>query len=116
YKREVKRPAYLNEVQDFKIQSLEHPKDHNKILKTLLSSPDIASKKWVYDQFDVGSDTINRPGVSNSGVIRMEGTNKGLAMKTDCNGRYVYLNPRRGGQIAVAEAARNVVCSGAKPL
>src|SRR5699024_10082947 len=73
-------------------------------------------KKWVYDQFDVGSDTINRPGDSNSGVIRMEGTNKGLAMKTDCNGRYVYLNPRRGGQIAVAEAARNVVCSGAKPL
>jgi phosphoribosylformylglycinamidine synthase len=59
---------------------------------------------------------VNAPGASDSGVIRIKGTKKGLAVKTDCNGRYVYLNPRRGGQIAVAEAARNVVCSGAKPM
>ena len=64
----------------------------------------------------VRTNTVNGPGASDSGVIRIKGTNKGLAVKTDCNGRYVYLNPRRGGQIAVAEAARNVVCSGAKPM
>ncbi|HLR31758.1 MAG TPA: AIR synthase related protein, partial [Fodinibius sp.] len=74
-------------------------------------------KQWVYEQYDtmVRTNTVNGPGPSDSGLVRIKGTNKGLAVKTDCNGRYVYLNPRRGGQIAVAEAARNVVCSGAKP-
>lgn len=118
YVREAKRPAYLDEVQQFDPQSLDHPDDHNEILKSLLNSPNIASKRWAYEQYDtmVRTNTINRPGSTDSGVIRIKGTNKGLAMKTDCNGRYVYLNPRRGGQIAVAEAARNVVCSGARPV
>src|SRR5690625_1799181 len=62
------------------------------------------------------ASTVSGPGDSNSGVIRIKGSRKGLAAKTDCNGRYVYLNPRKGGQIAVAESARNVVCSGAKPV
>jgi phosphoribosylformylglycinamidine synthase subunit PurL len=118
YVRESKRPAYLDEVQSFDINSIEHPSDHNEILKKLLSSPNIASKRWVYEQYDtmVRTNTVNGPGVSDSGVIRLKGSKKGLAAKTDCNGRYVYLNPRRGGQIAVAESARNVVCSGAKPV
>ncbi|NBC27015.1 MAG: phosphoribosylformylglycinamidine synthase subunit PurL, partial [Bacteroidetes bacterium] len=92
--------------------------DHNKTLNSLLSSPNISSKRWVHEQYDtmVRTNTVNAPGASDSGVIRVKGTSKGLAVKTDCNGRYVYLNPRRGGQIAVAEAARNVVCSGAKPV
>lgn len=118
YVRETKVPEYLKETQSFDIDSLDHPQDHKEILKQLLSSPNIASKRWAYEQYDtmVRTNTVNGPGASDSGVIRIKGTNKGLSVKTDCNGRYVYLNPRRGGQIAVAEAARNVVCSGAKPM
>jgi len=118
YKREAKRPEYLDEVQSFDINSLDHPKNHNEIVKQLLGSPNIASKRWAYEQYDtmVRTNTVNGPGASDSGVVRIKGTNKGLAVKTDCNGRYVYLNPRKGGQIAVAEAARNVVCSGARPM
>ena len=118
YVRESKRPDYLDEVQNFDPESLDHPENHNEILTRLLSSPNIASKRWVHEQYDtmVRTNTVNAPGASDSGVIRIKGTNKGLAVKTDCNGRYVYLNPRKGGQIAVAESARNVVCSGAKPV
>ncbi len=118
YERETKRPAYLDETQNFNIESLDHPNDHNDIIEQLIGSPNIASKRWAYEQYDtmVRTNTVNAPGASDSGVVRIKGTNKGLAVKTDCNGRYVYLNPRRGGQIAVAEAARNVVCSGAKPM
>jgi len=118
YEREAEKPAYLNEVQGFDFNSIKHSKNQNETLKKLLGSPNIASKRWVHEQYDtmVRTNTVNAPGASDSGVIRLKGTNKGLAVKTDCNGRYVYLNPRRGGQIAVAEAARNVVCSGAKPV
>lgn len=118
YEREAERPTYLDETQNFDTNSLNHSSKHNEILKTLLSSPNIASKRWVHEQYDtmVRTNTVNGPGGTDSGVVRIKGTNKGLAVKTDCNGRYVYLNPRRGGQIAVAEAARNVVCSGAKPI
>ena len=118
YVRESKRPDYLDEVQNFDTESLSHPENHNEILTSLLSSPNVASKRWVHEQYDtmVRTNTVNAPGASDSGLIRIKGTNKGLAVKTDCNGRYVYLNPRKGGQIAVAESARNVVCSGAKPV
>lgn len=118
YERETRRPDYLDETQNFDIDALDHPGDHNVVLNRLLGSANIASKRWAFKQYDtmVRTNTVNGPGASDSGVIRIKGTNKGLAVKTDCNGRYVYLNPRRGGQIAVAEAARNVVCSGAKPM
>lgn len=118
YVRETKKPAYLDEVQSFDANSIEHSDDHNEITKKLLNSPNIASKKWVHEQYDtmVRTNTVTGPGASDSGVIRIKGTKKGLVAKTDCNGRYVYLNPRKGGQIAVAESARNVVCSGAKPM
>jgi phosphoribosylformylglycinamidine synthase len=118
YKRESKKPSYLEETQAFDIDSLDHPADHNDIVKQLLGSPNVASKRWVYEQYDtmVRTNTVNGPGASDSGVVRIKGTDKALAVKTDCNGRYVYLNPRKGGQIAVAESARNVVCSGAKPM
>lgn len=118
YVREATRPAYLDKVQNFDIDSLEHPADHNEILVKLLAAPNIASKRWVHEQYDtmVRTNTVNAPGASDSGVIRIKGSKKGLAVKTDCNGRYVYLNPRKGGQIAVAESARNVVCSGGKPV
>jgi phosphoribosylformylglycinamidine synthase len=91
--------------------------DYNKLLSEIISRPSIASKKFVYEQFDyqVGTNTVVPPG-SDAAVLRVRGTNKALAMTTDCNGRYVYLDPRVGGAIAVAEAARNIVASGASPL
>ena len=87
-------------------------------LEQLLSSPTIASKTWVYRQYDstVRANTIVGPGPADAAVIRLRGTNKAIAVKTDCNGRYVYLNPRVGGRSAVAEAARNVACTGARPM
>lgn len=118
YEREAREPGYLSETRGYNLENLDHPKDLDAVLQRLISSPNIASKRWVHEQYDtmVRTNTVNRPGASDSGVVRIKGTNKGLAVKTDCNGRYVYLNPRRGGQIAVAESARNVVCSGAKPM
>ncbi|WP_414676492.1 phosphoribosylformylglycinamidine synthase subunit PurL [Longimicrobium sp.] len=85
-------------------------------LRQLLDSPSIASKRWVYEQYDstVRTNTVVGPG-SDAAVLRLRGTNKAVAMTVDCNGRYVHLNPYRGGLIAVAEAARNLVCSGALP-
>lgn len=118
YVREAERPAYLDDVQQFDTDTLQHSNDFNQIVLDLLSSPNISSKRWVHEQYDttVRTNTVNAPGNSDSGLIRIKESKKGLAAKTDCNGRYVYLNPRRGGQIAVAESARNVVCSGAKPV
>ncbi|HYH83706.1 MAG TPA: phosphoribosylformylglycinamidine synthase subunit PurL [Longimicrobium sp.] len=91
-------------------------RDPTWTLERLLDSPTIASKRWVYEQYDstVRTNTVVGPG-SDAAVLRLRGTNKGVAMTVDCNGRYVHLNPYRGGQIAVAEAARNLVCSGALP-
>lgn len=109
-------PAYFTEYQQ--MENVE-PKvaNYSETLKALLQQPTIASKEWVYEQYDhqVRTSTVVSPG-SDAAVIRVRGTNKGLAMTTDCNSRYIYLDPEMGGKIAVAEAARNVVVSGAKPL
>jgi phosphoribosylformylglycinamidine synthase subunit PurL len=92
-------------------------KDPAWTLERLLSAPTIASKAWAYRQYDstVRTNTVVGPG-GDAAVIRVRGTNKALAVKTDCNARYVYLDPRVGGRIAVAEAARNVACTGARPM
>ncbi|WP_141430365.1 phosphoribosylformylglycinamidine synthase subunit PurL [Bacillus sp. 03113] len=104
---------------DFQSMENEVPKveDLNETLEQLLAQPTIASKEWVYDQYDymVRTNTVVSPG-SDAAVVRIRGTRKGLAMTTDCNSRYLYLDPEVGGKIAVAEAARNIVCSGAEPL
>ena len=117
YVRKVKVPDYQNELNSFDSKNIE-PKDSlkNEFLK-VFSSTNIVSKQWVYHQYDymVRTNTVIGPG-SDAAVVRLKGTNKALSMKTDCNARYVYLDPRTGAKIAVAEAARNVVCSGAKPL
>jgi phosphoribosylformylglycinamidine synthase len=86
-------------------------------LRELLASPTIASKAWVYRQYDtsVRTNTVVGPG-GDAAVLRLRGTRKAIAVKTDCNGRYVYLEPRTGGRTAVAEAARNVACTGARPM
>jgi len=117
YEMPYREPAYFSEINNFSIESTREPDDYNKILLTLLSSPNITSKHFIYNQYDstVRSNTVQGPG-GDGAIIRLKGTNKGLAISTDCNGRYVYLNPRIGGQIAVAEAARNVVCSGGEPI
>jgi phosphoribosylformylglycinamidine synthase len=120
YKRDTERPGYLEETRAFETEDVPdiQPSDVEDTLTTLLGSPNIASKRWVHEQYDtmVRTNTVVGPGASDAAVVRLKGTGKGLAVKTDCNGRYVYLNPRRGAQIAVAEAARNVTCAGGTPV
>ena len=110
-------PKYIKEVKDFDNNHIEEPTDYNETMMELLRSPNIASKEWAYNQYNqtYGGNIIVKPG-SNAGVIKLEGTKKGVAVTTDCNSRFCYLDPREGSKIAVAEAARNIICSGAKPL
>lgn len=117
YYREYKEPSYLKQVGVLDERGLEVPDDLNGVLVSLLKSPNIASKEWAYRQFDhmVRTCTAVAPG-SDAAVVRIRGTNKAIALTADCNSRYCYLDPATGGAIAVAEAARNLVCSGAQPL
>src|SRR5262249_20357176 len=87
-------------------------------LLSLLRSPNITSKRWIYRQYDhqVLTNTVVEPGAGDAAVLRLRGTRRAIALTTDCNGRYCFLDPYAGGAIAVAEAARNVVCTGATPL
>lgn len=117
YHRESTKPGYLEQANQFDQNVIHEPQDYTEAFLTLLASPNICSRKWVYEQYDtsVRTNTINH-GISDAGVIRIKGTKLGLAIKTDCNPRYSYLNPYLGGILAVAEAARNVACTGARPL
>ncbi|MEL3973895.1 phosphoribosylformylglycinamidine synthase subunit PurL [Rossellomorea oryzaecorticis] len=116
YHKPSEEAAYYKEF-----QAMETPvpqvEDYKETLVALLQQPTIASKEWVYDQYDhqVRTSTVVSPG-SDAAVVRVRGTRKALAMTTDCNSRYLYLDPEVGGKIAVAEAARNIVCSGGIPL
>lgn len=116
YHKPSAEPAYYAQFQA--IENTEPSvTDYKETLNALLKAPTIASKEWVYDQYDyqVRTSTVVKPG-SDAAVIRVRGTNKGLAMTTDCNSRYIYLDPEVGGAIAVAEAARNIVATGGTPL
>jgi phosphoribosylformylglycinamidine synthase II len=117
YKRPMARPEYLDEVQRLDLDSLTDRDSAGQTLLRLLSAGNIASKQWLYRQYDhmVQTNTVNLPGVG-AGVVRVKGTDRALAMSLDCNGRYGYLDPKRGAMLAVAEASRNVACAGAKPL
>ncbi|MEK5521441.1 phosphoribosylformylglycinamidine synthase subunit PurL [Heyndrickxia sp. FSL W8-0423] len=116
YHKPSAEPTYFR---DFQAMEVEIPKvvDYKETLLNLLQQPTIASKEWVYKQYDyqVRTNTVVTPG-SDAAVVRIRGTRKALAMTTDCNSRYLYLDPEMGGKIAVAEAARNIVCSGGEPL
>lgn len=116
YHKPSSEPAYFSEFQSM---TLETPviENYGETLTKLLSQATIASKEWVYDQYDymVRTNTVVAPG-SDAAIVRIRETNKALAMTTDCNSRFIYLDPVAGGKIAVAEAARNIVCSGAEPL
>lgn len=117
YDKPSQEPAYYKEQAAVDTLRYQEVKDLGGALKKVLGSPSLASKAWVYNQYDymVRTSTAVRPG-SDAAVVTVHGTRKALAMTTDCNGRYVYLDPELGGRIAVSEAARNIVCSGAEPL
>lgn len=117
YNKPSAEPAYYRENADVDSSDFAEITDLNGALEKVLASPTVASKEWVYNQYDymVRTATAVQPG-SDAAVVLIDGTRKALAMTTDCNGRYVYLDPEVGGRIAVAEAARNIVCSGAEPL
>src|SRR5712664_3964838 len=120
YRRPMSEPEYLRDVQQLDLDVLSEGArafQATETLLALLGSPTIASKKWIYRQYDhmVRTNTINLPG-QGAGVVRIKGTDRALAMSVDGNGRYCYLDPYRGAMLAVAEAARNVACAGARPL
>lgn len=117
YKREFKEPTYYAQNSKFDINAISEPMDLAAVAKHLAAHPNIASKHWVYNQYDSMVGTINmttnRP--SDASVVDVRGTRKGLAMSVDCNSRYVHADPKIGASIAVAEAARNISCSGGVP-
>ncbi|MDH3504025.1 MAG: phosphoribosylformylglycinamidine synthase subunit PurL [Nitrospirota bacterium] len=117
YDRPAAPPPYQEFLQSLNIDTLPDVKNPAEVLLKLLASPTIASKRWVFRQYDhmVGTNTVVCPG-SDSAVVRIKGTTKALAMTTDGNSRYCLLNPYMGGGLAVAEAARNLVCAGAQPI
>jgi len=118
YHRHASRPKYLTEANKLDLEKIKEPTDCNTVLLKLLSNPTIASKEWVFKHGDVkiAKDVLLAPG-SDAGVVAVPGTaKKAVAATTDCNSTYCYLDPFKGGEIAVAEAARNLVCVGAKPL
>ena len=117
YRRPMSEPAYLKDAQVLDLAALGSPASAGEVFRRLLASPNIASKRWVYRQYDhmVRTNTLVLPGMG-AGVVRVKGTTRALALSTDCNGRFVYLDPFLGAQLAVAEAARNVACAGGEPI
>ena len=117
YKRDYKEPAYYAEYQKFKMEDVKQPEDLKEVAHFLLTHPNIASKRWVYEQYDsmVGTANMSTNAPSDAGIVNIKGTNKALAMTVDCNSRYVHADPEVGCAIAVSEAARNIVCSGGEP-
>jgi phosphoribosylformylglycinamidine synthase len=118
YERSYSRPAYFDEIEKFDPSTIALPTDIRKTAEALIALPTIASKRWIYRQYDsmVGTANTNTNAPSDAAVVAVKGTTKGLAVTTDCNSRYVYADPRKGAMIAVSEAARNIVCSGGQPL
>lgn len=117
YKREYKEPAYFAESKKFSIGQVKEPSDLKAVTRFLAVHPNIASKHWVYDQYDsmVGTVNMSTNAPSDAAIVNIKGTNKAIALKVDCNSRYVNADPETGCAIAVSEAARNIVCSGGEP-
>lgn len=117
YEREYKEPAYYQENRKFSIDQVEEPKDLKAVAKFLYTHPNIASKKWVIEQYDsmVGTVNMSTNKPTDAGIVNLKGLKKALAFTVDCNARYVHADPEAGCAIAVAEAARNIVCSGGEP-
>ena len=117
YQRPAARPSHQEQLQQLDLTAVKEPKDLGATLKLLLGSPNLASKEWIYRQYDqfVRTNTVVGPG-ADAAVIRIKGTTKALALTVDGNSRYCYLDPYVGGVVAVAEAARNLACVGARPI
>ncbi|MFQ5792494.1 MAG: phosphoribosylformylglycinamidine synthase subunit PurL, partial [Acidobacteriota bacterium] len=117
YERPMARPNYLDETSRLDVETLSEPRDLGETLLQLLASPALANKHWIYEQYDhmVQSNTIVLPG-SDAAVLRVKGTPMAVAMSLDGNGRYAYLDPYRGGALAVAESCRNLAAAGAVPI
>jgi phosphoribosylformylglycinamidine synthase len=117
YRRPMAEPSYIAEAQQLPLAQLGAPPPPAEVFRTLLVSPGVASKRWVYRQYDhmVRTNTLVFPGMG-AGVVRVKGTARALALSVDCNARFVYLDPFAGAQLAVAEAARNVACAGGQPI
>lgn len=117
YEREYREPAYYKEYQQFNIDQVSEPTDYKKVAEFLAGHPNIASKKWVIEQYDSMVGTVNmstnRP--TDAGIVNLKGLDKAIATTVDCNARYVHADPEQGCAIAVSEAARNIVCSGGEP-
>jgi phosphoribosylformylglycinamidine synthase subunit PurL len=118
YQREYTEPAYFAQVNAFDQNTFPEATDLKATAEKIIQLPNIASKRWVYEQYDsmVGTANASTNNPSDASIVRIHGTNKGLAVTVDCNSRYVYLNPYVGGMIAVSEAARNIACSGGVPV
>jgi len=117
YKRDYKEPAYFSEAQKFDPSAIPVPGNLKELADKLLSLPNIASKRWIYEQYDsmVGTVNMSTNSPSDAAIVSIKGTNKALAMTVDCNSRYVNANPEVGAMIAVTEAARNITVSGGIP-
>jgi phosphoribosylformylglycinamidine synthase len=117
YYREFREPAYYKAYQNFDIQSVPVPEDLHAVAKKIVGLPNIASKRWVYEQYDsmVGTVNMSTNGPTDAAIVKVKGTDRALAMTVDCNSRYVHADPEVGTMIAVAENARNIVCSGGVP-
>lgn len=117
YEREYKEPAYYKSNKKFSIDDVPEPTDYVMTAREMLSNPNIASKKWIWEQYDsmVGTANMSTNNPTDAGIVRIKGAKKALALTVDCNARYVQNDPEVGTAIAVSEAARNIVCSGGKP-
>ncbi len=118
YDRDFRTPVYFSKIEAFDANSIPVPADLKSVAERMIEIPSIASKRWIYVQYDsmVGTVNASTNAPTDAAVVAIKGTNKGLAVTTDCNGRYVFADPYKGTMIAVSEAARNIVCSGGKPL
>ena len=117
YTRETSLPKYFEKIKAFNIDNIVEPTNILESAKNLFASPNIVSKRWVYEQYDsmVRTNSLSTNQPSDAALVRVKGTNKALAVTTDCNSAYVYSDPYKGAMIAVAEAARNITCSGGVP-
>ena len=118
YDRDYTEPEYFEKIKAFNAATIPVPTDLKAVAEQIIQIPNIASKRWIYEQYDsmVGTGNASTNAPSDAAIVLAKPTNKALALTTDCNSRYVFADPYKGAMIAVAEAARNIVCSGGEPL
>ena len=118
YEREYSEPAYFKEYQKFSIDDVPEPENLKDVIIAMIKNPNIASKKWVIEQYDtmIGTSNMSTNFPGDAGLLNIKGTRMALVLTVDCNARYVHADPEKGTAIAVAEAARNIICTGGQPL